>query len=116
MLVNFISSKDAGETRIYYVLSDNVSIMQGKDTHDIIRQIFRPFLHNYQEKLKTIKGINSVFESVNLMNYKLLKVSLKRGGSYIKSPKWLANKKATINPKNENDDECLRWSIISALN
>ena len=28
----------------------------------------------------------------------------------------LANKKATINPKNKNDDECLRWSTISALN
>ena len=26
------------------------------------------------------------------------------------------NKKAVINPKNENDDECLRWSIICALN
>ena len=37
MHVNFISSRDTGETRIYYVLSDNVSIMQGKDTHDIIR-------------------------------------------------------------------------------
>ena len=50
------------------------------------------------------------------MNYKLHKVSLRRGGSYIKSPEWLANKRATINPKNENDDECLRWSTISALN
>ena len=26
------------------------------------------------------------------------------------------DKKATINPKNENDNECLRWLIISALN
>ena len=26
------------------------------------------------------------------------------------------NKKAVINPKNGNDDECLRWSIICALN
>ena len=34
----------------------------------------------------------------------------------IKSPIWLENKKATINPKHENDDECLRWPIISALN
>ena len=34
---------------------------------------------------------------------------------YVKSPEWLANKKATINPKN-NDYECLRRSIISALN
>ena len=41
---------------------------------------------------------------------------MKRGGSYIKSPKWLENKKAVISPKNENDEECLRWSIICALN
>ena len=41
---------------------------------------------------------------------------MRKGGSYIKSPKWLLHKGATINPKNENDDECLRWSTISALN
>ena len=50
------------------------------------------------------------------MDYKLHRVRLRRGGSYVKSPEWLANKKATINPKNKNDYECLRWSIISALN
>ena len=116
MHVNFISSRDTGEARIYYVWSDNVSIMQGKDTYDIIREIFRSFLHNYQEELKMIKGSDFVFESVDLLDYKLHRVRLKRGGSYIKSPKWLENKKAVINPKNENDDECLRWSIICALN
>ena len=56
-----------------------------------------------------------MFESVDLLDYKLHRVRLKIGGSYVKSPKWLENKKAAINPKNENDDECLRWSIISAL-
>ena len=50
------------------------------------------------------------------MDYKLHRVRLRTGGSYKKSPEWLANKKATINPKNENDDECLRWSTISILN
>ena len=63
-----------------------------------------------------IKGSNFIFESVDLMDYKLHRVRLNRGGSYIKSPEWLENKKATINPKNKNDDECLQWSIISALN
>ena len=116
MHVNFISSRDTGETRIYYVWSDNVSIMQGEDTNAIIREIFRSFLHNYQEELKMIKGSEFVFESVDLMDYKLHRVRLRRGGSYVKSPEWLANKKATINPKNKNDNECLRWSIISALN
>ena len=38
------------------------------------------------------------------------------GGSYIKSPEWLASKRATINPKNENDYECLRCLTISAWN
>ena len=62
-----------------------------------------------------IKGCNFVFEKVGLMDYKLHRVRLNRGGSYIKSPKWLENKKAVIDPKNENDDECLRWSTICAL-
>ena len=35
------------------------------------------------------------------MDYKLHKVSSERGGSYIKYPEWLLNKRATINPKNE---------------
>ena len=54
-------------------------------------------------------------ESVDLVYYKLHRVRLNRGGLYIKSPEWLLHKGATIDPKNEND-ECLQWSIISALN
>ena len=54
------------------------------------------------------------------MDHKLHRVCLRRGGSYIKSPKWLLHKGTTINPKNENDDECddesLGRSTISALN
>ena len=56
---------------------------------------------------------NFVFESVGLLSYHIHKTSLKRGNSYIKSPEWIANKKATINPKNE-DDKCFRYSIIVA--
>ena len=41
---------------------------------------------------------------------------MKRGESYIKSPEWLKNKKATINPQNENDDNCFQYAIIVALN
>ena len=31
-------------------------------------------------------------------------------------PDWIASKKATINPKNEKDNECFKWSIIAGLN
>ena len=116
MHVNFISSRDTGETHIYSLWSDNVSIIQGENTNAVIREIFRSSLHNYQQELKMIKGSDFVFESVDLMDYKLHRVRLNRGGSYIKSPKWLENKKTVVNPKNNNDDECLLLSIISTLN
>ena len=113
--VNIISSKDTGETHTIYVWSDNKSIMWGSETDDIIRDLFESFLHNYQEELKMISGSEFIFESLELIDYKLYRVHLKRGGSYIKSPEWLLHKGATINPKNKNYNECLRWSTISAL-
>ena len=116
MRVNFVSSKDSGGTRTIYAWSGNISIMRGSDTDDNIKEIFKSFLHNYQEQLKIINGSEFVFESVQLRDFKLHRVRLKRGGSYIKSPEWLENKKAIINPKNKNDNECLWWSTICALN
>ena len=88
----------------------------GVETDDIIRELFRSFLHNYQEELKMISESEFNFESVEVMDYKLHRVRLSRGGTYTKSPEWLLEKGATINPKNINDDECLRWLTISALN
>ena len=34
-----------------------------------------------------------------------------RGGSYIQLPKFIASKKACINIKNENDDNCFKYSV-----
>ena len=36
MHVNFISSKDTGETRTIYVWSDNAKIMVGNETEDYL--------------------------------------------------------------------------------
>ena len=49
------------------------------------------------------------------MYCKLHKISLNRGGSYTNSPKWLENKKATVNPK-YNDDKCFQYAVAVALN
>ena len=59
--------------------------------------------------------LNLFFDSVDSLYYKLDKTSLNRGGSYIDSPKWLKNKKATINAKN-NDDKSFQHAITVALN
>ena len=55
--------------------------MQGSHTDDIIRELFRSFLCNYQEELKITRGSDFVFECVELMDYKLLRVRLRRGRS-----------------------------------
>ena len=56
-------------------------------------------MKNYQKNLEEkVKDSNFVFESVDLLYYSFHKTTLKRGRSYIKSPKWLRNKEATINP------------------
>ena len=61
------------------------------------------------------EGSNFVFESVDLLYYSLHKISLNRGGSYIDSPDWIKNKKATINPKSKYN-KCFRHAITAALN
>ena len=50
------------------------------------------------------------------MDYKLHKVGLKRGKSYLESPEQLVNKRATINPKNIKDNKCFQYTITLSLN
>ena len=59
-----------------------------------------------------MEGSEFIFDSVDLFYYKLHRISLNRGGSYIE---WLKNKKATINPKN-NDKKCFKHAVTVALN
>ena len=58
-------------------------------------------------------GTKFKFESVHLLYYHLHETSLKRGKSYIESPGWLKNKRATVNPEN-NDNNCFQYAV--ALN
>ena len=62
-----------------------------------------------------MKGSEFEFDGVNFLYYDFNRISLKRGGSYTDSPKWLKNKKSTINPKN-NDYECFQYAATLALN
>ena len=90
--------------------------MSGKETSDAIKVLFNSFLRRYQERLETkMKGSDCIFDRVDLLEYHLHKISLNRGSSYVNSPEWLKNKRATINPKNTRDNECFKCAIIVAL-
>ena len=117
MSINFISSKDSDETRNMHTKSDNIEIMMGSKTDDIIDELFESFLQKYHEGLEeSMTGSEFIFDSVDLWYYNLQKISLNRkGSSYIDSPEWLKNKKATINPK-DNDNNCFQYALTFALN
>ena len=115
--INFISLKPGSdETRIMHARSDNEEFMNGDDTDEISKGLFESFLQKYEENLQNkMKGSEFEFHGVTFLYYDFNKISLNRGGSYIDSPKWLKDKKSTINPKN-NDDECFQYAVTLALN
>ena len=45
-----------------------------------------------------MRGSEFEFDGINVFYYSFNKTSIYRGGTYIDSPKWLQNKKSTINP------------------
>ena len=93
-----------------------MEILIGTETAEIIEKHFEYLLQKYQKDLKELmKGSEFVLDSVNLLYYKRHKISLNRSGSYIDSPKWLSNKKASINPTN-NDGKCFQYAITVVLN
>ena len=115
MAINFISSKEeSDDTVTMHTKSDNIEIMMGSETDEIIEELFKSLLQRYQEGLEeSIGGREFIFNRVDALYYNLNKISLSRGGSYIDSPEWLKNKKATINPKN-NDNRCFQYALAVA--
>ena len=114
MQINFISSKDSKETCTMHTKSHNREFMMSNEKDEIIEKLFEPLLQNYQKDLEgSVRKSEFVRDSIGLLYYHLQKISLKRGGSYIDSPEWLKNRKAIINPKN-NDDHCFQYALTVA--
>ena len=88
--------------------------MSGSDVDDAVNDLLWTLRENYSDDLKRMDRSEYHFERVVLLRCKLHKISLRRGGSYIHSPKWIKNKHGTINPKNE-DDKCIIYAIIPSL-
>ena len=95
--------------------SVNEEFMNGSETDEILKELFRSLLQRYQENLQEkMKGSDFAFDGVNYLYYDLNKISISKGGSYMDSPKWLKDKKSTINPKN-NDYKCFQYVVTLAL-
>ena len=107
--INFISLKPGSdETRVMYTRSD--------DTDEVIKSLFKSFLQRFEENLQEkMRGSDFEFDGINFFYYNFNKTSIYRERSYIDSPKWLKDKKSTINSKN-NDHKCFQYAATLALN
>ena len=108
------SSKDTEKERVMYSMSNNIKFTSYNDTNEVVNELFESLFSRYQDNLKAFRGSDFVFDSVQVLYYNCHKVNFKRGGSYIDSPDWIKNIKATINPKHE-DDKYFQYAATVAL-
>ena len=64
MAINFISFKDSNETRTMHTKSNNMEIMIGSETYEIIRELFESLFAKISESMR---GREFVFDSFNLL-------------------------------------------------
>ena len=71
MKINFISSLSTDEFPEIHTKSDNIEIISGTETSDVINELFKTFLRKYQEGLETkMKGSSFIFERFDSLYYK----------------------------------------------
>ena len=115
--ISFVSQKPSSdETHIMYTRSLCEEIMSGSETEEIMEKLIKSLLQKYQDNLQNkMKGSDFIFNGVNYLFYDLNRITISKSGSYIESPKWLKDKKCTINQKNY-DNKCFQYATTLALN
>ena len=79
MSINLISFKHSDAAHNKHTKSDNIEIMMGSETDDIINKLFESVLQRHQEGLEeTMKRSDFALDNVDLLYYHLHKISLKR--------------------------------------
>ena len=90
--------------------------MINDEADEVIKELFDSLKNRHQNNLESMKGSELVFDYVQFQQYKCHKINPNHSGSYVHSPDWIENKKATINPINKKDNQCFQQAVIVALN
>ena len=104
--INFISSEDNDEERVMIIDKAN----------EVTEELFQSLISRYQIRLETSMIGSGFFDCAHLLYHKFHKTNFKRGGSYVDSPDWIKNKKATINPIDKKDNKCFQYALAVVLN
>ena len=107
-------TKGDGKTKVQtpYFASKPFVILRPEDIDEAIEEGHRNI--DTQIDKWTCQGSGWVVTRVLCLYVNIAKYAPLKGSSYIELPKYLKNKKALINIKNE-DQKCLMWALLSAL-
>ena len=97
--------------------SDNMEIMMNDKADEVKDELFQSLPTKFQNGLETSMNVGDfIFDCIYLLYYKCHKINPNCRVSYIDSPDWIKNKKATINPINEKYKKCFQYDVIVVLN
>ena len=87
-----------------------VNVYNLSDMNEIVNEM----IAHMKQQIENPALLNSrfVFDEVLHMDVNFHRLNLTRESSYLPLPKWLARKKAMINPLNK-DQECFKWAVIA---
>ena len=88
-------------------------IFQGSDLNKIVSGMFSHTKNQIENP--ALANSRFILDEVLFMNISFYQLNLTRGSSYLPLPDWISRKGGVINPKNEINKECFKWSIIAAL-
>ena len=88
-------------------------MFQGSNLGKIISEM----LAHMRMQIENLPLANSrfVFNQVLFLDINFHQLDLTRESSYLPLPDWISSKKAIINPKNEEDEECFKWAVLTTL-
>lgn len=97
-----------------YLQTTNYEIFLKSNIDEIYINMKDKILYEHERVSDNLKGSNWVLQSIDILNIAINKYDPIRGSTYIRTPDKIANKKLTVNVKNE-DNKCFLWSILAHL-
>ena len=113
--VQILFSKDKGKDKIEskpYFNSNIETVLNHDQTDNVVKTMTEKFTNNIQRYQR--EGSNWQFQRILNVYINTHKYNPLKGSSYVPLPPTLANTKAVVNIKN-NDNKCFMWSVLAQL-